>query len=290
MYAASVSVLGRDVAPQAGSPAQRFATELRASKAYAKIESAGDMLSLALSVVRLAVKPPFAWRRDALIESSLIFRRCLVPLVICLSVFVIANGVLLLGNVLAGLGAADRQAGGIYLGVLREVCTWITMMVFAGVAGSAVAADLGARKVREELDALSVLGVEAVRTLVVPRVIAFTFSAVILGLVALFVAVFGDFCVAPRHFHLSNAIFIDSVRHNVIPLDLYASAIKYTIIGFFVGVVTCTKGLRSEGGSEGVGRAVNQTVVITFFGIWLINSFYNLAFLSLFPDASVLRG
>jgi phospholipid/cholesterol/gamma-HCH transport system permease protein len=66
--------------------------------------------------------------------------------------------------------------------------------------------------------------------------------------------------------------------------------VKNVVLGFFVGVVACHKGLTCKAGAEGVGRAVNQTVVITFFGIWLFNSVFNLGYLTVFPDAAQFRG
>jgi phospholipid/cholesterol/gamma-HCH transport system permease protein len=170
------------------------------------------------------------------------------------------------------------------------VCAWVTCMIFAGVAGSAVTSDLGARKIREELDALAVLGVDRVRSLVVPRVVAMTVAAPVLGMLAVAIAQGVNYAIAPAHLGVAPAVHRDSLVSNILPLDLYASIIKYLIIGFFVGVVSCQKGLASSGGSEGVGRAVNQTVIITFFGIWLFNSLFNLAYFTLFPDVAVPRG
>ena len=75
------------------------------------------------------------------------------------------------------------------------------------------------------------------------------------------------------------------------PTDIYFTMfLKNAIIGVFVGIVACYKGLSSAPGAEGVGRAVNQTVVITFFWIWLFDVVFNLAYFTVFPEVSVLRG
>jgi phospholipid/cholesterol/gamma-HCH transport system permease protein len=66
--------------------------------------------------------------------------------------------------------------------------------------------------------------------------------------------------------------------------------IKTACAGFLVGVVSCYKGINSSGGAEGVGRAVNEAVLISFFGVWIINILFNTTFLSLFPSVSSLRG
>ncbi len=257
---------------------------------YAQLRSAGDMGALAVQTARAAVTPPFPWLRDAAVQISTAFRSCLIPLAVSVSVYLLGFGVIMFGIVLTNLGVAEREAGGLYIAFSREVCTWITMMVFAGIVASAITADLGARKIREELDALAVLSVGTVRALVVPRVVATTIAAMSLALISLLISQVVNYAAAPAHLGFPRAVFADNVVHNIVPTDLYAALIKHAIIGFFVGIVACHKGLTSKGGAEGVGRAVNQTVVITFFGIWLFNSLFQLAFLSLFPQSSVLRG
>jgi phospholipid/cholesterol/gamma-HCH transport system permease protein len=248
------------------------------SALYDSLQSAGEMGVLAVRSVGAWFRPPYPWFRDAVVETSKAFRRCIIPLAISVSVFLIALAVLVFGNLLHELGATDREAGGMWIAFTREVCVWVTGMTFAGVVGSAITADLGARKIREELDALAVLGVDKVR------------AAPVLGILATSTVVAVNYAVAPSHLHLSPAVFRDSLIGDILPLDLYAVLIKYTIIGFFVGVVACHKGLSSKAGAEGVGRAVNQTVVITFFGVWMINTLFNLAYLTLFPQTAILRG
>jgi phospholipid/cholesterol/gamma-HCH transport system permease protein len=66
--------------------------------------------------------------------------------------------------------------------------------------------------------------------------------------------------------------------------------VKTALAGFLVGVVSCYKGITSSGGAEGVGRAVNEAVLISFFGVWMINILFNTMFLSLFPSVTILRG
>ncbi|HEX4110780.1 MAG TPA: ABC transporter permease [Solirubrobacteraceae bacterium] len=263
---------------------------LLASGTFASLRSAGEMGALAVRSVTVMVRPPYSWFREGVVETSKACRRCLIPLAISVSVFIVALSILVFGNLLHELGATDRQAGGMWIAFTREVCVWVTGMVFAGVAGSAITADLGARKIREELDALAVLGVDRFRTLVVPRVFATTIAAPVLGMLATTIVTGVNYAIAPGHLGLPPSVWRDSLIGDIIPLDLYSALIKYTIIGFFVGVVATHKGLTSQPGAEGVGRAVNQTVVITFFGVWLINTLFNLAYLTAFPQTAILRG
>lgn len=254
------------------------------------IFGAGEIGALAVRATRQAITPPYPWIPEAITQVSFALRRCLIPMAVSVGTFMFSYMIVVFGLVLHDLGAVDRHAGGIFIALIREVCVWVTTMIFAGVAGSAVCADLGSRKIREELDALSVMGVDSTRTLVVPRVVGMTIAAPVLGMLALLISQVLAYLVSPPLLGYTTGVFIDSVKHNVLPLDVYASLIKYLVIGFFVAVVACQKGLSAQGGPKGVGQAVNQTVVLTFLGIWIFNGVFNLAMLTLFPDLSVVRG
>jgi phospholipid/cholesterol/gamma-HCH transport system permease protein len=275
---------------RAAAPERTVEEIFLGSRLYDSFRSAGEMGSVAVRSVAAWFRPPYSWFPEGIVEASKAFRRCIIPLTLSVSAFIIALAILVFGNLLHELGATDREAGGMWIAFTREVCVWVTGMVFAGVAGSAITADLGARKIRDELDALAVLGVDKVRALVVPRVFATTIACPVLGIWATTIVVGVNYLVAPGHLHLSTAVWRNSLVGDILPLDLYAVLIKYTIIGFVVGVVSTHKGLSSRAGAEGVGRAVNQTVVITFFAVWLINSLFNLAYLTVFPQTAILRG
>jgi phospholipid/cholesterol/gamma-HCH transport system permease protein len=264
---------------------------LEGSRPYERFRHMGDMGALGVTVIRQAFVKPSAWIRDAIVELSIAFRRCTVPLAISHTVYAVGYGILLFGILLVNLGISERIASAFFLIWGREIATWITAMIFAGVVGSAVTADLGARKIREELDALAVLGVKQVRALVVPRVIAMTVALPVLAMLSLMVVTVVNYYMSTSRFGFSHAVFRDNLFSSMFPLDLIVTmAVKNAILGFFVGVVACYKGITSRAGAEGVGRAVNDTVIITFFGIWLFNSLYNLMYLTLLPDAAVLKG
>jgi phospholipid/cholesterol/gamma-HCH transport system permease protein len=261
------------------------------STTYERLQSAGDMGALAVSTLKLAVRPPFAWFRDTIVEISTMTKRCLLPLLVSHGVYLIGYGIILFGAILANIGVIERESGAMFIIWVREIATWITGMIFAGVVGSAITADLGARKIREELDALDVLGVRKVDTIVVPRVVATTIAMPLLVIVSLLWITFLNFIIAPLTLDFSAGVWFHNLKANILPTDLlFTVLIKNVVLGFFVGVVACHKGLTCKAGAEGVGRAVNQTVVITFFGIWLFNSVFNLGYLTLFPDTAQFRG
>ena len=258
---------------------------------YSRLASAAGMGELLVKVTRAAVTPPFTWRGELLAECSLCVRRCLTPLLISISFFAFGIVVALIAGLLGALGTIDRTGAGMISGWPRETAYWVTGMIFAGVVGSAITADLGSRKIREELDAMSVLGVDTIRLLIVPRVLALTLMAPVLGSIALFTAVTLTHVTAP--IALPNATYfayIDSLKSIINVPDLLSFLLRCAVTGLFVGVVACAKGLSTEGGAEGVGRAVNQAILISFLGIWILNSLWNAAFLPTFPDVSTLTG
>src|SRR5436190_14738350 len=130
------------------------------------------MVTLFAAVVRRLLQWDFSWRREFVAQSAITVRRCLLPLAISASAFIIGIVVFIVAGELRSFGALDRAGNGTALGATREFGTWITGLLVAGVAGTAICADLGARKVREELDALAVIGVDTTRSLVLPRFVA----------------------------------------------------------------------------------------------------------------------
>lgn len=271
------------------TPAKKVTAEeiLRDTGAYSRMQNAAGMGSLLVVASRQALVPPYSWWRDAVVEMSLMLRRCAMPLAVASAVFTIGFGFFVLGGITETLGASDREGGAVIIGLLREMAIWTTGMIFAGVAGSAMAADLGARKVREELDALSVLGVDKIRALVVPKLVASLIACPVLGLFCVLALEVTNAALAPSQFGFSFGVLFESTRGSLVALDIYGALIRFVIIGGLVAIVACYKGLSCSGGTEGVGKAVNQTIVITFFLIWGLDAFFNLAYLSLFPEAQV---
>lgn len=268
------------------TPTERYV----ASRPYESIASAGEMGKIAVAGVAGVFSAPREWLPEAINLYSTYAKRMLIPMIVSVAGYIIGYAVFFFGGVTAAVGVGERFGGALYIGTIRELGVWITTMVFAGVAGSAVAADLGARKIREELDALSVLGVDLKKSLVVPRIVAMTVLAPTMGFIAIFI---GNLCtqlVGPSLIDYPFDIGLYSILSNIYASDLIAFTIKLTIVGFFVAVISCQKGLSCQGGAEGVGRAVHQTVVLSFIGIWAINSIFNLAYLTLFPETAILKG
>lgn len=191
--------------------------------------------------------------------------------------------------VLLFLGAPNRL-GAVYLSfVIRETAPYLTGIVIAGVIGTATTSELGARKIREELDALRVLGQDPVRLLVLPRVIAVVIVTAALNLYMVVFQVLEGLIGTVVLGDTSAGAFVSSFLVNLTVTDVLGSVAKMSVIGLFIGIVCASKGLGAKSGAEGVGRAVNEAVVISVLGIFIISILFNMILLGLTPDTTVLR-
>jgi phospholipid/cholesterol/gamma-HCH transport system permease protein len=257
-------------------------------RAYEMIDDLGGVMLLILSTVRCWFTPPWSYGGEFADQSWILIKRCMIPTGI--SVFVFGYGPVGVeaGTFLRALGQVDRLGGVYSIGAVREYVPWVTGMVVAGVAGTAITADLGARRVREELDALAVMGVDAVRALVAPRILALMLVLPLLNLVGLVFAALAGIVVELADGGTSAGYFA-SFTAGFSPTDMFANVLKTAVFGFLVAVVCCYRGLNAKGGSEGVGRAVNQAVVQAFAAVWIFNFAFNALYLAAFPGSLSVR-
>jgi len=259
-----------------------------ASTPFQAVVEAGGGVSLSLRVLRSLLTRPLSWGDEFVGQCAVVVRRCLAPLALSSIAFQAGVGVVGGGERLQLLGATDRLGGGIAVASTREFSTWITGMLVAGVAGTAISSDLGARKVRGELDALAVIGVEPIRSLVLPRYLALAAMSPLLFLWTALIGVATTGIGSAWVHGVPIASYIASFS-TLPPVDIYAALIKVTLIGLLTASVFCFKGLNVSGGAEGVGRAVNQAVVIVFVAIWTFNFLFNATYLAVFPESQGLR-
>jgi phospholipid/cholesterol/gamma-HCH transport system permease protein len=257
--------------------------------ALTRLRSLGAMTALAVQCARALARPPFRWRGELVRQSASILRASLPAAMLSIAAWGFAGPGLQAGNFLVTFGAIDRSGGFMVVAILREFGTYVTATVVAGIAGTMFTAELGSRRVRGELDALSVLGVDPVRDLVAPRVLALVLCMIGLDLFALVCGVFGGYLATTTVLGGTRGEFLASFFANTTPLDVIASVVKVAIFGGLIGVICGYHGLTVEGGAAGVGRAVNRAVVGCLVAIFLVNLIYTQWFLSAFPQVSVLR-
>src|SRR3954471_21177767 len=130
------------------------------------LEQVGEMMILTGKTLVSAIRPPYPYGTEFVQQFLFMLRLCWLPLLISTIAFAYGAPGLQAGNFLVLFGSLDRLGGFFVLASMRDVAAFVTAITLAGVAGTAITADLGARKIREELDALQVLGVDPVKNLV----------------------------------------------------------------------------------------------------------------------------
>jgi len=242
---------------------------------------AGRMYALALDVVVGMFRRPFEWN-EFLNQSWFVARVSSLPT----ALFSIPFGAtisLLLYQLLDQFGAGSATGAGGVLAITQQAAPIVTALLISGAGGSAIAADLGARTIREEIDALKVLGIDPIRRLVVPRVLAMMFIAAVLNGLASVVGVAGGYVFNVMVQHGTPGAYISSFNLLAQSSDIVVSELKAVIFGFVAGVVAAYRGLNPPPGPKGVGDAVNQSVVISFILVYLINLFMTQIYLLIVP-------
>lgn len=257
--------------------------------AFAALEQIAGMVLLFGASIKAVLAPPYSWKDEFIEQSWIIVRLCTIPIMVSTTAFGFGAPGLQGGNITYIFGTVDRLGAFFVMASVREFAPWIDGMVLAGVGGTAICADLGARKVRQELDALAVLGLDPVKTIVAPRFLALGLLTGMMNLVAIVFGVFGGWLAAVPVFGDTSAGFLLTFTSNFTLPDLLGSVLKTSLFGFFVAIICCYKGMNLRGGAEGVGRAVNQAVVLSFVAIWSFNFVFTTTLLAAFPETGNLH-
>lgn len=251
-------------------------------------EETGDLVILTGKTLVSAVRPPYPYGDEFVAQFMFALRQCFLPLV--LTMFCVAYAVpgLQAANFLTIFGALDRMGGLFMLAVVREFAPFICAIVVAGAAGTAITADLGARKIREELDALQVLGVDPIKNLVVPRFLALIMITALFDVFAIIFGITGGL-LATLIYGARIEPFFATFWTSSSTTDLWGSLVKCTIFGGVTAIICCYKGMTVSGGAAGVGRAVNQAIVIVFLAIGVVNYIFTQTLLATHPEINLIR-
>jgi phospholipid/cholesterol/gamma-HCH transport system permease protein len=251
------------------------------------LDQTGDMVVLTGKTLVSAVTPPFPYGTEFVQQFLFALRLCWFPMLISTVAFGYEAPGLQAANFLVLFGALDRLGGFFVLASIREFAPFVDAVVMAGVAGTAITADLGARKIREELDALVVMGVDPIKNLVVPRFLSLMIVTGLFDIYALLFGIFGG-VLATLVNNAPLGPFFATLGNNAEPTDLWASVVKTTLFGAIIAIVCCYKGMTASGGAEGVGRAVNQAVVVSFLGIFAFNYAFTQVLLATHPAITTI--
>jgi phospholipid/cholesterol/gamma-HCH transport system permease protein len=189
-----------------------------------------------------------------------------------------------LGSLVRQLGAQSFTGAASVLAVVREAGPIVTALIIAGAGGSAICADLGARKIRDELDAMEVLGIDPLHRLVAPRVAATMLVAVLLnGLVSVVGVSGGYFFNVVMQGGTPGAYLASFQALGQLP-DLVVGEIKALMFGATAALVASYKGMTARGGPKGVGDAVNHSVVVTFMLLFALNFVITAVYFQVVPQ------
>jgi len=214
-------------------------------------------------------RPPWAWR-EFLLQSWFVARVSLVPTILLAIPFTVLT-VFTINVLLVEIGAADYSGTGAALGAVTQIGPIVTVLVIAGAGATAMCADLGARTIREEIDAMKVLGINPIQALVVPRVLAATLVALMLTSLVTIVGIVGSFLFSVYLQHVTPGAFASGLTLLVGASQVWTNLAKAAIFGLTASLIACYKGISVGGGPQGVGNAVNETVVYTFLALFVIN-------------------
>ena len=270
--------------------ASRSAARLARDAAFGAALSVQAYFALFARVVKACASRPF-YRGDLVQQMDTIGVG---------SLFIVMLTGLFTGMVLALQAAFEMARFGaeVYIGrlvgasTIRELGPVLTALIVTGRAGAGMAAAIGAMRVTEQVDALRTMGVDPVRKLVAPRFIAALVMLPVLTIIADLVAVFGGLLIAVLKLDLTAQLYLSSLFDNlaqsgfvfgVLPTDLVQGLLKPLAFGGLMAMTSCFHGLRTRGGTEGVGRATTNAVVSTSILILAADYFITQILIVVFP-------
>ncbi|HIU63763.1 MAG TPA: ABC transporter permease [Candidatus Avacidaminococcus intestinavium] len=173
-------------------------------------------------------------------------------------------------------GAAASVGGVVAIAMGRELAPVLTGVVVAGRVGAAIAAEIAAMKVTEQIDALRVMATNPITYLVVPRFVAAVVMLPVLVVFANAIGSFGGWVVATNYADISSFTYINSIKVFMKSFDLVSGMIKGAVFGGIIAIIGCYKGLNAKQGAEGVGVATTAAVVLSIILIFISNYFLSL--------------
>jgi phospholipid/cholesterol/gamma-HCH transport system permease protein len=232
------------------------------------IRGVGGFYAMTLDTLIAIPRRPFAFR-EFLLQCWFITRVSVFPSLMLAFPFTVLTAFTL--NVLLidfGAGDAAGSAAGI---TMAQIGPNVTVLVVAGAGATAICADLGARTIREELDALRVMGLNPIQTLVVPRVLAATLVAVLLSAIVSLTTLLGSFVFSVFVQNVTPGAYVAGLTLLTGASDVFVLLAKAALFGLAAALIGCYKGISVGGGPAGVGNAVNETVVYSFVALFVIN-------------------
>jgi phospholipid/cholesterol/gamma-HCH transport system permease protein len=165
--------------------------------------------------------------------------------------------------------------------MVKELGPVLTALMLTGRIGSGIAAELGSMVVTDQINALRALGTDPIRKLVLPRLLAGFFMAPVLTVISDFVGILGGWIVARFQLQVSSGVYWSSILEALYPADVWMGLIKPFVLGFVIVSIACHVGLRTSGGTQGVGKATTNAVVAGSVAVIAVDFFVTRLLISL---------
>jgi len=249
------------------------------------VEAFGDFSLLAVRTVRAAARPRFPWRATLQQFEAIAVRS--TPIVALTALFTGMVLALQTAFALSRFGAKPYVGSIVGLAIVRELGPVLAALMVGGRVGAGITSELGSMTVTEQVDAIRAMGADPVQKLVLPRVLATTIGLPMLTASAIVLGVFGGLVVADLEYAIAPSFYLQTVTATVTIGDFFAGVVKTFFFGWIIAMVGCFIGLSTTGGTEGVGRATTQAVVVASIGV-LVSDFFLTKLLLLFPGEQLL--
>jgi phospholipid/cholesterol/gamma-HCH transport system permease protein len=187
------------------------------------------------------------------------------------------------GSLARQIGAESHIGAAMVLAVVREAAPVATALLIAGAGGSAMTADLGSRRIRNELDAMEVMGVDPIHRLVMPRLFAAMLVAILLDGIVSAAGILGGWAMAVPIQGGTTGAYFASFTELAQLADFWQALVKAAIFGYIAAAISCHYGYNARGGPKAVGDAVNRAVVLTFIILFFVNFILTALYFNLVP-------
>jgi phospholipid/cholesterol/gamma-HCH transport system permease protein len=249
---------------------ERWSGGMRLGRGSSLIQAVGGLYSMAADAVKFVFVRPFQWR-EFLDQCWFVARVSIAPTLLVAIPFTVLVS-FMLNILLRELGAADPSGAGAAFGAVTQIGPLVTVLIVAGAGATAMCADLGSRTIREEIDAMEVLGINPVQRLVTPRMLASGLVALLLNGLVVLIGIAGGYVFSVFVQDVNPGAFAAGITTLTGVPEVIISCVKAALFGLLAGLIACYRGLIiSGGGAKAVGNAVNETVVYAFIALFVVN-------------------
>lgn len=194
-------------------------------------------------------------------------------LIVLTGIFAGQGFALAFSNELADFGAKNYLGRIMSIAIIRELGPVLTGLMIAARVASGITAEIGAMKSSNQIDALHAFGIDPIKKIAVPRLIALILMVPVLTVICDVIAIFGGWVVSILVAHVTSTMYWASVRERLVFGNIFIGLLKPFVFSFFIAFIACYKGFSSEGGTKGVGRATTESVVLVSITILMLNFF-----------------